>query len=55
MITVRVNAIIKKELDFQNNYIIPLTLHYRDIGNRIKNIDVILLVPEIIYNMEYYK
>ncbi len=55
MIIVWVKATIKKGLDYQNDHNIPLTLQYRDIGPRIKDIDVIMLVPEIIHNMEYYR
>lgn len=55
MIIVCVNAIIKKVLDFQNNHSIPLTLYYRDNGLKIKDINVIILIPKIIHNIEYYK
>ncbi len=55
IISTRVNAIIKKGLDFENDYDIPLTLRYRHIGPRIKDIDVIMLVPRIIHNMKYYR
>ena len=55
MITAPINAIIKKRLDFQNNHGILLILYYRDIGPKIKDIDMIILASEIIYNMEYYR
>ncbi len=43
IIIVRINTIIKKGLDFENNYSITLTLYYRHIDPRI---------PEMI---QYYK
>lgn len=42
----QINAIIKNELNFQNNHIIPLTLYYKYIDLRIKYIDVIMLAPD---------
>ena len=44
IIIARVNAIIKNRLDFKNNHGIPLTLYYRHIDPRIKDINVIILV-----------
>ncbi len=55
MITARVNAIINNGLDFEDDHGIPLTLYYRHIDPRIKDIDVIMLAPGIIHNMEYYR
>ncbi len=46
---------MKKGLDFENDHGILFTLHYRHIGPKIKDIDVIMLVPGITHNMEYYR
>ena len=43
IITARVNIIMKNRLDFANNYSILLTLYYRHIDLKIKDIDVIIL------------
>ncbi len=55
MIRVQVNAIINNGLDFEDNHSILLTLYYRLIDVGMKDSDVIMLVPGIIYNIEYYK
>lgn len=55
IITVRVNAIIGKKLDFENDHALPLTLYYNHIDPRINDIDMIMLAPRIIYNKEYYR
>ena len=49
IITAQVNAIIKNKLNFENDHNIPLTLYYKYIDLRIKDIDVIMLVLD---NME---
>ena len=55
MIIARVNTIIKKGLDFQNNHDLLLTLDHRDIGPRMKDIDMIILAPKIIHIIKNYK
>lgn len=55
MITTRVNAINNNELDLQDNYNIFLILYDRHIDSKIKDIDIIMLAPEIIHNIKYYR
>ncbi len=56
IITTQINAIIKKSLDFENNHdIISLTLYYRYIDSKIKDINVIIRALRMVYNIEYYR
>lgn len=38
----QVNIIMKKRLDFENNHSILLTLYYKNIDLKIKDLDIIM-------------
>ena len=55
IITMQINAIIKKGLNFEKNQNILLTSYYRHIGVKINDMNMIMLASTMTSNINYYK